>query len=347
MKAIEFREDRTAHLVEVAAPEAEAGGVIVRITAAGICGSDLAALGGRHPFRIPPLISGHEGGGTIVMVGAGVAGWAVGDRVAIEPQLSCGTCAVCTGGDYHLCPEKIMLGIARWPGTFAEYVQVPVSTLHRLPPEVDDELGALVEPMAVAVHSVRQAPAIDGNDIVVLGGGTIGAMIAYQALRRGAEQVVVTDPRAGNRDICGALGAIALDPTTPNWREQARGRMRAGSADVVFVAAAVPGIIDEAIRLVRPRGTVVQVGLFDGQVPVLISALQMAEKRLVGSNVYDGDDMREAISAIAETPDAIRTLITHRGDLASAAEYLTRKVAGEPDDVVKYVVFPDPTMEEN
>lgn len=347
MQAIEFLPDRTARVVEIDVPAPRAGEVVVRVTSAGICGSDLTALAGRHPFRIPPLISGHEAGGVVIDVGEGVEAWRPGDRVAIEPQLACEGCAVCLRGDYHLCPSKIMLGVAAWPGALAEAVRVPASTLHRLPDEIDDELAALVEPMAVAAHAVRQAPPIAGLDVVVLGGGTIGVMTAYQARRGGATSVAVTDPRPGNRAMATAVGADAHDPSRPGWTDTARARTREGAFDVAVVATAVPGILDEAISLVRPRGTIVQVGLFGGPETVHVSALQMAERRLVGSNVYDREDMASAIAAIAASPDAIRTLITHRGDLAAAARYLTRKVAGADDDVVKYVVLPNRTNNED
>jgi 2-desacetyl-2-hydroxyethyl bacteriochlorophyllide A dehydrogenase len=347
MKAIEFRPDRTAQLVDIDVPMARVGEVVLRVTSAGICGSDLTALAGRHPFRIPPLISGHEAGGVVVEVGDGVEGWAPGDRAAVEPQLACGGCAVCGRGDYHLCPSKIMLGIAAWPGALAELVRVPASTLHPLPDEVDDELAGLVEPMAVAVHAVRQAAPVDGLDVIVLGGGTIGVMIAHQARLSDASSVAVTDPRPGNRAMVLAVGADAYDPSLDGWDHAARARTRDGAFDVAIVATAVPGILDEAISLVRPRGTIIQVGLFGSPELVHVPALQMAEKRLIGSNVYDRQDMASAIAAIAADPIAIRSLITHRGDLAAAAHYLTRKVAGADDDVVKYVVLPDRATNED
>lgn len=347
MKAIEFRPDRTAHVVDVDRSVARAGEVVVRVTSAGICGSDLTALAGRHPFRIPPLISGHEAGGVIVEVAADVTGWAPGDRVAIEPQLACGGCPVCERGDYHLCPKKIMLGVAAWPGALAEFVRVPAATLHALPADVDDELAGLVEPMAVAVHAVRRATTVEGRDVVVLGGGTIGAMIAHQTRLRGAASVAVTDPREGNRSMAAAVGAVAYDPQVSGWDREARSTTREGAFDVAFVATAVPGILDEAISLVRARGTIVQVGLFGAPELVSVPALQMAEKHLIGSNVYGHEDIAAAIAAIAVDPEAIRSLITHRGDLADAARYLTRKVSGIADDVVKYVVLPGRATNEN
>lgn len=347
MKAIEFTQNRTATVVDIASPIAGAGDVVVHVTSAGICGSDLTALAGHHPFRVPPLISGHEAGGVIVELGTGVEDWALGDRVAIEPQLACGECVVCVRGHYHLCPTKIMLGVAEWPGGLAERVRVPASTLHRLPPEVDDELAALVEPMAVAVHSVGQAPEVRGSDVVILGGGTIGAMCAHQARLSGAASVTVTDPRPGNREMAIALGVTAIDPQRPEWRDEARATTRNGYFDTAIVATAVPGIIDDAVGLVRPRGTIVQVGLFGGPESFHVSALQMSEKRLVGSNVYDADDMRGAIASIAADPEGIRSLITHRGSLDAAACYLTDKAAGAPDDVIKYVVLPQHPEQEN
>lgn len=340
MRAIEFSQNRTASVVDIASPLARPGEVVVTVTSAGICGSDLAALSGHHPFRIPPLISGHEAGGVIVELGDGVQDWAIGDRVAIEPQIACGSCGTCARGNYHLCPEKVMLGIAEWPGALAQRVRVPASTLHSLPPEVDDELAALVEPMAVAVHSVREAPEMRGAHVVILGGGTIGAMCAHQARLSEAASVTVTDPRPRSRELATALGAIAIDPKDVAWRDEALATAPQGGFDIAVVATAVSGIVDDAIGLVRPRGTIVQVGLFGAPESIQVAALQMGEKRLVGSNVYTRNDMRRAIASIAADPEGIRKVITHRGGLDAAAHYLTEKVAGAPDDVIKYIVLP-------
>lgn len=350
MLAIEFRTGRTAQVVEAPAPRAGRGDVVVRVGASGVCGSDLTALLGTHPFRIPPLISGHEAGGTIVEIGPDVTGWTVGDRVAIEPQLACGACAICERGLGHLCGRKVMLGVADWPGSFAELVRVPASTLHAVGDAVDDELSALVEPMAVAVHAVRQAAETGdartaGNseglgDVVVLGGGTIGAFIAQQSVTAGARRVAATDPRERNRRLCERMGAEAYDSSDPKWAAEAARRTVHGAFDVAFVAVAVPGILDRAVSLVHPRGTIVQVGLFGAPEPFTVSALQMAERRLIGSNVYDADDFRTAIAAIGRDPETVRAVITDRGDLAEAAEYLTSKASGVADEVVKYIVRP-------
>jgi len=339
MRAIELQADQTARVVTIERPTPRSGEVVVRVEASGVCGSDLTALRGIHPFRIPPLISGHEAGGEVVELGANVTMVRTGDRVVIEPQVSCGVCATCLDGYYHLCPEKVMLGIAAWPGSFAEYVCVPESTLHLVGPEVTGELLAIVEPLAVAAHSVRQAGDIRGSRVAVLGGGPIGSLIVHQAAAAGAGSVTATDPRVLNRELCLALGATwAFDPLEDGWLDVAR--TSAGVFDVVFVAATAPQIVDQAVAMVRPGGTVVQVALFGTPITFAISALQMAERRLVGSNVYSGDDFRTAIAAIQRDPEVLGLIINGRGGLEAGAEYLNSKVAGHDDEIVKFVILP-------
>lgn len=338
MKAIEFHTDRTAAVVDVDRPSAGPADVVVRVAASGICGSDLTALLGRHPFRIPPLISGHEAGGTIAEVGRDVTSWAVGDRVAIEPQVSCGSCAMCEAQFSYLCTRKVMLGVSEWPGSFAEYVAVPATTLHRIEPAVDDELCALVEPMAVAVHSARQADALAGSRVAVLGGGTIGALIAHQCVAEGARRVVITDPRERCREIGRRVGAEPFAPGSDEWEAIASDTSQL--SDYVFVATAVPGILDQAVALAKPRGTVVQVGLFGQPELFTVPALQMAERRIVGSNVYNWDDFEKAAAEIQRDPETVRAVITDRGSLHDAASYLNGRALGFEDDVVKFIMMP-------
>lgn len=335
MRAVEFTADHTARVVDVAVPEPAEGEVLVQIASSGVCGSDVTALRGVHPFRVPPLISGHEGGGVVVGLGDGVdASWE-GRAVALEPQRACGRCRPCEDGLPHLCRARLMLGMPGWAGTLAEYVTAPVACLHPAADAVPRELLALAEPLAVVHHALVMAGDVSGLAVAVLGGGPIGALAVHVARRAGARSVAATDPRPGNRDLCARLGADPVaDPTTSEGREAI------AQCDVVLVAAAAPTLVDDAVALLRPRGTVVQVGLFSGPVSVDVAALQQDEKTLVGSNVYTADDFAAAVETLEDSASTLEAMVTVRTDLQGAVDHLTAKAAGEPDEVVKLLALP-------
>lgn len=340
MKALEFTADLTARVVDAPSPEPAAGEVLVAVTSAGVCGSDVTALEGQHPFRVPPLITGHEGGGTVTAVGDGVdPGW-VGRSVALEPQRACGECAPCADGLPHLCRHRVMLGMAAWPGTLAEFVTAPVSCLHPVSDAVPVGLLALAEPLAVGVHALGRGPDVRGRGIAVLGGGPIGALLVHLARGAGATRVVATDPREHARTACARLGADpVVDPTT----DDGAGALAAyrGVLDVVLVATTAPGVLDEAVRLLRPRGTVVEVGLFGGPVQFAVGALQQDEKTITGSTVYTADDFAGAVSVLERSWTDLVSLVSDGGGLDGVADHLDGAVGGRPSDVIKLLVRPD------
>ncbi|WP_018332145.1 zinc-dependent alcohol dehydrogenase [Actinomycetospora chiangmaiensis] len=334
MRALEFTAELEARVVDAPAPAPGPGEVLVAITSAGVCGSDVSALRGTHPFRRPPLITGHEGGGRVVEVGPDVEpGW-VGRQVALEPQRACGACGPCGEGLVHLCRNRLMLGMPGWTGTLAEYVTAPLACLHPVADEVPDGLLALAEPLAVAHHAQGRAPHLAGTRVGVLGGGPIGALQVVTAIEAGGEVAVVTDPRAHCREAALALGAAeAVEPDDAD--------RFAGTLDVVFVAAAAPGLVDQAVALVTPRGTVVQVGLFAGPVEVDVLALQQDEKTLTGAIVYTADDVAAAVRTLERSWRDLGALATDVGSLDAVADYLHAVLDGRGPDVIKVLTRPD------
>jgi L-iditol 2-dehydrogenase len=334
MRALEFTADLEARVIDAEVPVPDPQEVLVAITSAGVCGSDVSALKGTHPFRRPPLITGHEGGGRVVEVGPDVEpGW-VGRQVALEPQRSCGECGPCGDGLVHLCRNRLMLGMPGWTGTLAEYVTAPVACLHPVADEVPDGLLALAEPLAVAHHAQGRAPDLAGRRVGVLGGGPIGALQVVTAREAGAEVAVVTDPRAHCREAALALGAAeAVGPDEVD--------RFAGTLDVVFVAAAAPVLVDQAIALVKPRGTIVQVGLFAGPVEVDVLALQQDEKTLTGATVYTAADVAAAVRTLERSWRDLGALATDVGGLDAVADYLRAVLDGRAPDVIKVLTRPD------
>jgi len=184
--------------------------LLIRTAYAGVCGSDLHAFRGKHPFRKPPVILGHEVAGTVVECGASVEGFRPGDRVTVMPLLPCGTCLLCRMGRANVCLNKRVPGVGEWLGSFAEYSLAKASVAFKLGAATPFELGVLAEPLAVGIHSVfRQARVAAGGRVIVLGAGPIGIFTAMAARAAGAGEIVMTDLLDFNlalvREMCGAV----------------------------------------------------------------------------------------------------------------------------------------------
>ncbi len=276
MKALVFTGPGALELHDVPEPELADGDVLVHVRAVGICGSELH--GARHPgFRKPPLIMGHEFAGTNDS----------GDRVVINPMLSCGHCELCRGGLRQVCRERQIIGVHR-AGGFAERVAVPGSTLRPLPDWLSWEAAAMVEPAANAVHAWNIASARAGARVAVLGCGAIGLLCLLTALSGGAGRVDVTDLDPGRLAQAGRLGAAAAGPELD------------GEYDVIFDAVGSPVTRAASVRQLRPGGTAVWLGLADDSAGFDANALIRAEKRVQGSFAYSDEEFARAAELLRD-----------------------------------------------
>ena len=181
---------------EVERPVPEAGEVLVRIRRIGVCGSDIHVWHGKHPFTKYPVTQGHEVSGEIAALGAGVDGFAVGEKVTIEPQVVCGKCHPCRHGKYNLCEELKVMDF-QTTGTASEYFAVDAKKVTKLGEKMSFDEGAMIEPLAVAVHASRRFSDLRGANVAVLGAGPIGILVAQAAKGLGAKSVLVTDVAEG------------------------------------------------------------------------------------------------------------------------------------------------------
>jgi len=298
-------------------PEPQPGMVLLRLRRVGICGTDLHYF--QHGYCgafVPtqPFILGHELTAEVAAVGAGVALPVVGQRVTVNPARACGFCAYCKGGRPNLCRKTIMLGSASTKpptdGAFAEFVCVRADQCHVLPPQMDDGLGAMMEPLAVALHAVKQAGTVSGRRVLVVGGGPIGLLVLLTARAFGATPLALCDVVADRRTAALRFGAdTALDPAAPQVVQEALD-LTGDGFDVVFEASGAPPALRQAFDLVRPGGTIVQIGtLGTADIPLPANQLMVREIRLVGSFRY-GDVFDEAIRLVASGRIALAPLIT-------------------------------------
>ncbi len=328
------------HKVEVKEfdiPEFDQQSVLVKVNSAGVCGSDLHAFHGTHPFRKPPMILGHEASGEVVQLGRKVKGLKVGDRIAVEPLKLCGKCEHCRSGRYNLCRERTAAGLRGWMGTFAEYFVIQEEHAHKLPKTLDYDTAVLAEPLAVSAHAVRIAHMKRGSVCVVLGGGTIGLLAGVAAQAAGAKPVYCTDINRYRLELAGALGLVPIKADEVPVQETVRSFAPNG-ADVVLVAFTSPHVLNQALRLVKRGGTIIVIALFTEPITFDMNLLQ-EEVELKGSIYYTGEDFKTAIKILEKRTADLRKLITHHVDLEGVHSAL--EMLADPNTMaVKIIVHP-------
>lgn len=343
MKAAVFTGIKELVVQEVETPRAGPGDVVLSVAACGICGSDLHTyLHGS--FVQPGQVMGHEFVGEVIEAGPGVEGVAVGDRLTASPLQPCNECPRCAEGRFNLCPKAWTQGIAYGkPGAFADVVLIPDATVGRnvfpLAADVSDEAGALVEPLAVAVHAVKLAEPIEGATALVLGLGTIGQQVAQTLRARGAGRVIGVDVSDLRLRAAVELGAEVIDGRAGTAEQLAKLLDGDGEVDVVFECSGVPAVADTALEVIRAGGTIVVLALYDDPVTFNPTVLVQKEIRFQGSIAYTGDDFGDAVALIASGQVQAGPLITQRHRLDDIGEAF--EVQLQKDQSLKVLVTPN------
>ena len=301
MRAAVFHGAGDVRLSDVAEPVAREGEVVVRVTMAGICGSDVNRFRyGSHPWP-PPFIMGHEFCGEIARVGRGAGDWREGDQVVVQPTLSCGACVYCRGGRENLCVEFMRRGLtgSGTDGGFAEYVRVPAYQPHRRPSALSPDVASLVEPTAVSVHGWNLTGIERPESAIVVGLGNIGLLAVRVARAKGARRIIAVGKYAARQALARAYGAsVVLDPDDPGVVERAREATDGLGAELVVEAAGSPSSLRMAVGMASKGGTIVVLGVMHQEVALDYRAILMNEQRIVGSIIYRRPDFAEAIEII-------------------------------------------------
>ncbi len=303
---------------EVPAPVAGPGEVLVRSTIVGICGSDMHAAHGRHPFMSLPFWPGHEIVGVAEGVGEGVDASLVGRRVFVEPNLACGHCEPCLEGRYNICTTLDVFG-CQTPGGMTDEFVIAADRIVPLPDDLDDEWAALIEPLATPVHAVRRAGDLHGKRVVVFGAGPIGLFLTIAAIAAGADRVVVADLLDSKRARAERLGAAgSFDPTAPDAAATAL-ELLGGPAHVVFDGVSRESTVALAIEVLRKGGRLMTVGVPAGATPVRLDLVQDRELEIFGNLMYVRQDVLEAMRLLQTRPFAFHEIVTATFPLDEAA----------------------------
>jgi (R,R)-butanediol dehydrogenase / meso-butanediol dehydrogenase / diacetyl reductase len=259
MKVAVYKRPNEMAVVDAPKPRAAGGEVVLKVHACGICGSDLHAV--QYGFGMPPdSIMGHEFCGEVHEIGAGVSGFAPGDRVAALPFIVCGKCDRCARGMEIHCHNLQGLGLGQLPGAYAEFVACGARSLYKLPANVSSRDGALVEPLSVGLHAVKRSGIGAGATAIVMGAGPIGLATLTWAKGKGAT-VVVSEIAAGRAELARKLGAdVVVNPKEKDPSDQVR-EMTGRSPELIFECIGIKGTLENAISMMGPRGQVVVVGV--------------------------------------------------------------------------------------
>lgn len=308
-------------MTEVERPSPLPGEVLVRSRFVGICGSDVHAAQGRHPFISLPYNPGHEVVGEVAELGHGVSSVRVGDRVIVEPTLPCWTCKSCINDRPNLCEKLRFFGCVHDQGGLADYFTIPANRTHRLPTELTDLQAVLIEPLATAVHACTLAGDVRGRTVAVLGAGTIGLLVLQVARHLGARRIVATDLLRRKRQMALALGADAVVNATSADVPALVRKELGESADVVFDCVSSQTTVDHAVQAVFKGGTVIIVGVPASPATVALPQIQNWQVRVQGSATYTSADFESAAELIRNglvRPEDFLTAVYKLDDVAAA-----------------------------
>jgi (R,R)-butanediol dehydrogenase / meso-butanediol dehydrogenase / diacetyl reductase len=350
VRALRFHASGDLRVDEVPAPVAAPGTVTVRVTACGICGSDvheyrdgphvIPPSGAPHPLtgETVPVTLGHEIAGTVVALGEGVDADRLrpGLDVVVDPLLACGRCAPCRRGRRHLCVVGGALGLIGGGGGFAELVAVPAANVHPLPPELDPAVAALTEPIAVGWHALRRARFRPGQTVLVVGAGPVGLGGLASARAGGARTAAVVVRRPGVRaDVAAALGAHAV-VRGPD----AAAEVEPDGFDVVLETGGTPAALRTALAAVRPGGVVVDVALWGERAELNLNKLLAREIALVGSMGYAGEFPAVLAAMVDGRLGDVGRMVTARVPLDDAVDRGFAVLAADRTAHVKVLVEP-------
>ena len=337
MLQVKMTEAFKMSFLDVPVPEIGDDEVLIRMKRVGVCGSDIQIYHGRHKYMTFPVVQGHEGAGVVARVGAKVAGFKEGDKVTVQPQVFCGECAPCRSGHYNVCKNLRVYGV-HTGGMLAEYFAVPAAKVLRLPDAMSFDEGSLVEPTAVATGAIRRCGDILGANVVVLGAGTIGNLMAQVAAASGARKVVVTDINPARLDIARACGIQAcVDTRGRKLKDVILEQFGEDEADIIIDCAGVKAIFSEAVAAARCSSKLVVVANYKEPVEVELPLFQRREVDMLGIMMYLREDFERAIDLMTRKAIDTAPLISDHFDMRRM-EDVYPYIDDNPESVMKVVI---------
>ena len=339
MKALVFEGAWQMPLREVEAPQPGPHDVIVSVQAVGICGSDVHGYMGITGRRLPPVVMGHEFGGIVSAVGERATRAAVGQKVIVQPLITCGQCTNCRAGLPNICLNRSGLGMMSTHGAMAEAVRVPEQLLYPMPEGMAWEQSALVEPLAVALRAVNQTPLTLMGTVVIIGAGTIGLLTLLAAKLRGAGTVIVTDLSPHRLELASQLGAdVVVNVREADPVAAVHAQTDGQGAQAVIEAVGVAASVKQSLAVVRTGGHITWIGNSEAEVPLNMQQVVTRELTIRGTYGF-AEEFGRSIQAIHSGRVDVTPLIERTAPLADGPQ-LMHDLAKGTLDVAKVVLRP-------
>jgi 2-desacetyl-2-hydroxyethyl bacteriochlorophyllide A dehydrogenase len=321
-------------------PKAGPGEVVVKVMAAGVCGTDVHIFFGEAGSAEvnPPVVLGHEFAGEVVETGKRVVGIKTGDRVTVDPNIYCGKCDFCRNGKKQHCDHLSAIGVSR-DGGYEQFCVVPQEQAFKLDDHVDYEEGAMVEPIACCLHGIELMDIVPGQTVCVVGGGAIGLIMAQLDTIRGASKVIVSEPIEERRKIALEIGADAVaDPFNGDINEQIKAHTGRTEVDAVIECAGLTSATKQAFMIAGKGATVL---LFSVPKPDATFALPLfdvfkKELKIMGSFINPSTHLR-ATSLVNAGKLNLKPIITHRFPLAGLDQAIKKQMG---NDSIKVLIMP-------
>jgi (R,R)-butanediol dehydrogenase/meso-butanediol dehydrogenase/diacetyl reductase len=351
LRAARFYGPGDIRIDDVPEPATRAGTVKVEVEWCGICGTDLheylegpifaPTAEAPHPLtgESVPITLGHEFAGVVAEVGEGVSRVGVGDKVVVEPYIICGRCDACRTGRYNVCQTLGFVGLSGYGGGFSQYVVAEERWIHPLG-ELGTDVGALIEPLAVAYHAVKLSKAQPEHTALVFGAGPIGLVTTAALKAAGVEQVLVVEPADVRKQKAPGAGADhVIDPTSTDVAAEVAELTEGRGADVSFECAGIDAVLKSAILSTRAGGTVVNVAIWGHEASVAMNDLVFHEVNILGSLAY-ADDHPATIEMVASGKVDPFQFITGRIELDDIVAKGFDELINNKEENVKILVHP-------
>jgi 2-desacetyl-2-hydroxyethyl bacteriochlorophyllide A dehydrogenase len=334
MKAAVYCGDRRFAIQQSRPEPPGPGEVLLRVAYCGICGTDIHIFHGAMDHRVrPPSVIGHEASAVVQEVGEGVEGISPGDIVAVRP-LEFGPLTPYDKGFQHVSRNMKVMGVDL-PGAMQTWWKVPSYTIHRLPKGLPLTVGALIEPTAVACHSVRLSQLVRDEVCVVIGGGPIGLLISLVAREKGA-RVTLFEINQARLELARSLGLSAFDPNEVEPFQLVEGRTQGAMADVVFEVSGSTRGVEIMSELTSVRGRIVIVAIHPKPQPVDLLRVFLAELRIIGVRLYEPEDFEEAIELASKRGLPLERLITQIRPIEEVQQVF--QLIDESPEGMKYLI---------
>lgn len=306
MKAIQFLDANKIGVCEVPMPKIPEGWGLIKVSHAGICGTDLNIYAGTHPRAKAPLTIGHEFSGVMESDSPNLP---KGTRVTAYPLISCMKCTPCKEGNRHVCNTLGLYGIDV-DGGMAEYVAIPEDQIIKLPDHVSDDLGAFIEPIAVAVHTLRETNFVPGNSALVFGCGTIGLCVALTLRQFGARNILLVETDESRAALAKSMGFEIVNPIKEDLASVVAAKTNGDGFDTVYDCAGVQAVANMLLDVVKVRGQIIIVASYKKPTELPLFKGMTKELSIHFVRVYRQKDFDIAVELAGKEP-LYKKIITH------------------------------------